>query len=128
MIALSSIYKVAIILVEGSIYIMCLINISDLSTKQIVLIIYISYLVLLSIITFFLYLTDKKKAKKCKWRIPEKVLLLCSLFGGAYLGFPVMLIFRHKTKGEHWYFTFINLLGLIIHTTLIILIIFVFKF
>lgn len=127
-IALSSIYKVAIILVEGTIYIMCLINISDLSTKQIVLIIYISYLVLLSIITFFLYLADKKKAKKGKWRIPEKVLLLCSLFGGAYLGFPAMLIFRHKTKGEHWYFTFFNLLGLIIHTALIILIIFVFHF
>ena len=105
---------------------MSLLSISDLSTKQIVLIIYIAYLVMLSIITFFLYLSDKKKATKGKWRIPEKVLLLCSLFGGAFLGYPAMLIFRHKTKGEHWYFTFVNLLGLVIHVTLIILIIFVF--
>ena len=103
-------------------------DITSLTTKEWVLIIYISYLVLLSIITFFLYLTDKRKANKGKWRIPEKVLLLCSLFGGAYLGYPAMLIFRHKTKGEHWYFTFVNILGLLVHTGLILLIIFVFKF
>ena len=107
---------------------MFLLSISDLTTKQIVLIAYICYLLLLSIITFCLYHTDKRKAEKGKWRIPEKVLLLCSLFGGAFLGYPAMLIFRHKTKAEHWYFTFVNLLGLAIHITLIILIIFVFKF
>ena len=107
---------------------MGLLSISDLTTKQIVLVIYISYLLLLSIVTFFLYLSDKKKAEKGKWRIPEKVLLLCSFFGGAFLGYPAMLIFRHKTKGEHWFFTFVNILGLIIHTALIVLIIFVFNF
>ena len=107
---------------------MGLLSISDLTTKQIVLVIYISYLLLLSIVTFFLYLSDKKKAEKGKWRIPEKVLLLCSFFGGAFLGYPAMLIFRHKTKGEHWFFTFVNILGLIIHTAHIVLIIFVFNF
>ena len=73
---------------------MTLLSISDLTTKQIVLIIYGAYLLLFSIITFCLYASDKKKASKGKWRIPEKVLLLCSFFGGAFGGYPAMLIFR----------------------------------
>lgn len=97
-------------------------------TKEIVLIIYGAYLALLSVITFFFYAADKAKAKKGSWRVPEKVLLLLSFFGGAYGGYPAMLIFRHKTKGEHWYFTVTNLLGLIVHTALVICVIFVFNF
>ena len=71
---------------------------------------------------------DKKKAKNGKWRTKEKTLLLLSFFGGAFGGYPAMLIFHHKTKGEHWYFTFVNILGLIIHITLLVLLIFVFQF
>ena len=100
----------------------------NLSTKALVLIIYGAYLILMSLITFILYHSDKKKAEKSKMRIPEKALLLFSFFGGAFGGYPAMLIFRHKTKGEHWYFTAVNLLGIVIHLTLIILIYFVFKF
>ena len=99
-----------------------------LTTKQIVIIAYASYLVLLSIITFIAYGVDKKKARDGKWRTKEKTLLLLSFLGGAFGGYPAMLIFRHKTKGEHWYFTAVNLLGLAIHITLIILIAFVFNF
>ena len=98
------------------------------TNKQLVLIIYGSYLVLLSLITFIAYNADKKKAEKGKWRTREKTLLLLSFFGGAFGGYPAMLIFRHKTKGEHWYFTAVNLLGIIIHATLLILIAFVFNF
>ena len=96
--------------------------------KQIVILAYAAYLVLLSLIAFIAYSVDKKKAKSGKWRTKEKTLLLLSFLGGAFGGYPAMLIFRHKTKGEHWYFTFVNWLGLIIHTTLMILLIFVFKF
>ena len=99
-----------------------------LTTKQIVIISYAAYLLLLSLITFIAYGIDKKKAVKKKYRTKEKTLLSLSFFGGAFGGYPAMLIFRHKTKGEHWYFTAINLLGLAIHTTLIILLIFVFNF
>ncbi len=99
-----------------------------LTTKQIVIIAYAAYLVLLSIITFIAYASDKKKAESGKWRTKEKTLLFLSFLGGAYGGYPAMLIFRHKTKAEHWYFTFVNWLGLIIHTALLILLIFVFKF
>ena len=96
--------------------------IMPLSTKQIVIIAYASYLILLSIITFIAYGADKKKAKDHKYRTKEKTLLSLSFFGGAFGGYPAMLIFRHKTKGEHWYFTFCNILGLIIHITAIVLI------
>ena len=99
-----------------------------LTTKQIVIISYAAYLVLLSIITFLAYGADKRKAKKGKYRTKEKTLLTLSFLGGAFGGYPAMLVFRHKTKGEHWYFTAVNLLGLAVHITLMILLIFVFKF
>lgn len=99
-----------------------------MTTKQIVIIAYASYLVLLSFITFIAYGVDKSKAKKGKYRTKEKTLLLLSFLGGAFGGYPAMLIFRHKTKGEHWYFTVVNWLGLLIHTALMLCIIFVFKF
>ncbi|AKB78009.1 membrane protein, putative [Methanosarcina horonobensis HB-1 = JCM 15518] len=47
--------------------------------------------------SFALYGLDKYKARKEKWRISEKSLLMISLFGpiGAWLG---MTQFRHKTQ------------------------------
>ena len=99
-----------------------------MTTKQIVILAYAGWLVLLSIIAFIAYGVDKSKARKGKWRTKEKTLLLLSFLGGAFGGFPAMLIFRHKTKGEHWYFTVVNILGLAIHITLMILLIFAFNF
>ena len=101
---------------------------ANLTVKQIVIISYAAYLVLLSLITFIAYGADKKKAESGKWRTKEKTLLLLSFFGGAFGGYPAMLIFRHKTKREHWYFTAVNLLGIAIHITLMILFVFVIKF
>ncbi|MCR5341443.1 MAG: DUF1294 domain-containing protein [Saccharofermentans sp.] len=60
--------------------------------------IFLVFYAIMTVITFILYGADKDKAKKGKWRIPEKTLLLFSAcFGGlgAFLG---MKIFRHKTK------------------------------
>ena len=99
-----------------------------MTTKNIILLCYAAYLVILSLITFIAYASDKNKAKKGKWRVPEKVLLLMSFLGGAYGGYTAMLTLRHKTKPEHWYFTLVNILGLLIHTALVICILFVFKF
>ena len=61
---------------------------------------------------------DKVKAKAKAWRIPEKVLLGLSSLGGAYGGCIGVFGLRHKTK--HWYFPFLNVLGVIIHTAIII--------
>lgn len=82
----------------------------------------VGFFVFMSVVTFCLYGADKKKAKKGKWRIPEKVLLLCSFFGGASGGYSAMLVFRHKTKREHWYFTFVNLLGILWQIAALVLI------
>ena len=60
--------------------------------------IFLVFYALMTIVTFVLYGVDQAKAKKGKWRIPEKTLLLfAACFGGlgAFLG---MKIFRHKTK------------------------------
>ena len=67
---------------------------------------------IMSIITFFLYGIDKLKAKLNAWRISEKTLLLFSLFGGGLGGSLAMSLFRHKTR--HWYFVFVNAVGLIL--------------
>ena len=99
-----------------------------MTPHQITILAYAGYLLLLSIITFFAYGGDKRKAKKGAYRTKEKTLLLLSFFGGAFGGYPAMLLFHHKTKGEHWYFTFVNLLGIIVHAALMVLLIFVWKF
>lgn len=71
----------------------------------------------LSLITFILYGVDKRRAVKGKWRIPERVLLSFSLLGGGIGGALGMKLFRHKTR--HWYFTLVNILGVIIDLALV---------
>ena len=78
--------------------------------------IYLGIIIIMSLITLILYYSDKQKAKKNKWRIPEKVLLGASFLGGAIGGSIAMSVFRHKNK--HWYFVVINALSLIIHIVL----------
>ena len=43
-------------------------------------------------------LTDKRKARKKLWRIPEATLLLVAVFGGSIGSLLGMYMFRHKTK------------------------------
>lgn len=64
---------------------------------------------LISLATFIIYGIDKYKAVHSLWRIPERVMLLLSFFGGATGGIFGMLLFRHKTS--HWYFGVLNILG-----------------
>lgn len=71
----------------------------------------------MSLIAFILYGVDKSKAKKGKWRISERVLLLFPVFGGAIGGLLGMLAFRHKTK--HWYFVFVNVVFTFIYAAIL---------
>ena len=41
---------------------------------------------------------DKQKAKKGKWRIPEKVIFIVTALGGGIGTISGMYVFRHKTK------------------------------
>ena len=62
------------------------------------------YLLVINLFGFFVMGLDKHKAKKGKWRIPEKTLFLLAILGGS-LGTTIgMHVFHHKTK--HWYFKF----------------------
>lgn len=80
----------------------------------------IIFVAMMSIVTALLYAIDKYKAVRGDRRIPEATLLMFSLFGGGIGGFIAMMMTRHKTRGEHWYFRVVNLLGVIIAATLIV--------
>lgn len=56
------------------------------------------YLILVNVVSFFMYGIDKRKAIKDQWRIPEKTLLMAALLGGSLGAFAGMQVFRHKTK------------------------------
>ncbi|MGE4509124.1 MAG: DUF1294 domain-containing protein [Eubacteriaceae bacterium] len=56
------------------------------------------YFCTINLITFFLFGIDKSKARKDKWRISEKALLLFCLVGGSLGGAIGMRYFKHKTR------------------------------
>ena len=56
------------------------------------------YLLIINAAAFLLMLIDKWKARKNKWRIPEKTLFASALLGGSLGAMIGMLMFRHKTK------------------------------
>ena len=58
----------------------------------------ICYVILINIVTFLIYLIDKKKAEKDKWRIGERTLLLLAVIGGSIGALLAMHVARHKTK------------------------------
>ena len=56
------------------------------------------YLLVINAAGFLLMLIDKHKAKKNRWRIPEKTLFLTAILGGSVGSLVGMYTFRHKTK------------------------------
>ncbi|MCD7733055.1 MAG: DUF1294 domain-containing protein [Oscillospiraceae bacterium] len=71
---------------------------------------YLGYLLLMSLVVFVMYGIDKRRAKRGEWRISEKALLTLGVIGGAAGALLGMHLFRHKTK--HWYFWAINIIAL----------------
>ena len=66
----------------------------DLNILRIVLI----YLVIINVVTFFMYGVDKWKAKKSKWRIRETALLGLAVLGGSIGAWLGMKVWHHKTQ------------------------------
>ena len=58
----------------------------------------IIYLAVISLVAVVMTITDKAKAKRDAWRIPEATLMLVGLFGGALAMYVTMKTIRHKTK------------------------------
>lgn len=56
------------------------------------------YLIGVNAITFFLMGIDKHKAKKKKYRIPERTFWSLAILGGAVGALLGMKRYRHKTK------------------------------
>ena len=56
----------------------------------------------INLATFIVYGADKRRARKGKWRVPEKTLFLLPLLGGSVGALLGMRVFHHKTR--HWYF------------------------
>ena len=71
------------------------------------------YYLYLNIITIVLYGWDKEMAKNKGERIPERILFLVGLLGGAAGGFIGMFAFHHKTKKTLFYL--VNGVGLFFH-------------
>ena len=60
------------------------------------------WLAVINLLTFLVYGADKRRARRGKWRVPEKTLFLLPLLGGSIGALLGMRVFHHKTK--HWYF------------------------
>ncbi|MBQ9312805.1 MAG: DUF1294 domain-containing protein [Bacteroidales bacterium] len=79
-------------------------------------------LFVLNIISFICFAVDKYKAKRGKWRISEKTLLLLAICGGSIGAFLGMKTFHHKTKHNKFKFgvpiiLFLHILILIFYLT-----------
>lgn len=64
---------------------------------------FLIYLLIVNAVGFLLMLTDKHKARKNLWRIPESTLLMAAVLGGSLGCLAGMYTVRHKTR--HMKFT-----------------------
>lgn len=62
----------------------------------------LTYLILINIAAFAAMLTDKRRARGNRWRIPERTLFALAILGGSAGAILGMWLVRHKTR--HWYF------------------------
>jgi len=69
------------------------------------------YLLLVNILTFLLYVIDKQRAKRGKWRISEGSLIFFTLICGGIGALLGMCLFKHKTRKKK--FKFAVTIGLI---------------
>ena len=63
---------------------------------------YLLWLCCMSLVTFLVMGSDKRRAKRGARRVPEARLFLLALLGGGVGGFLGMNAFRHKTRHLHF--------------------------
>ena len=79
----------------------------------------LSYLVVINVVTFFIYGIDKWKAIHGKWRISETSLLVWAIIGGSIGAWIGMDVWHHKTN--HKKFTYGIPLVLIAQIAIVVL-------
>lgn len=94
-------------------------DIKNIFTMQNIII----YLIIINIIGFLIMYIDKQKAKKGKWRIPEKTIFIITVLGGWIGTISGMYAFRHKTQKLHFTIglptiTILEIIGVIYFTFL----------
>lgn len=62
------------------------------------MIVIVAYIIVINFLTFCLYGLDKKKAKKRRRRIPERILLGLAVLGGSGGALLGMITYRHKIR------------------------------
>jgi uncharacterized membrane protein YsdA (DUF1294 family) len=62
------------------------------------------FVILVNLITFLCFASDKRRAKRGARRIPESTLLTLAALGGAPGAWLSMLVFRHKTRHARFAF------------------------
>ena len=74
---------------------------------------YIAWIITISIFSFFVYGYDKLQAVRGGYRVPEYLLHLLA-FSGGFLGCALgMIIFHHKVR--KWYFKAVIILATLLH-------------
>ena len=58
----------------------------------------LTYLLLINLAGLLSMAIDKEKARRHRWRIPEKTLFLIAALGGSLGSISGMFLFRHKTR------------------------------
>lgn len=66
---------------------------------------YVPWMLVMNLLDFFLMWLDKRRAKKHRWRVAERTLLLVAALGGSLGGLLGMYAFHHKTKHPKFYIT-----------------------
>ncbi len=80
---------------------------------------FISYIILINLVSFHLYRIDKIRAERDEYRISEAILLGGSFLGGALGAFCAMREFHHKTL--HNIFSVGVPIALVIQTAIVVL-------
>jgi len=66
--------------------------------RQTVELLIICYSVLMNLLTFIVFGIDKYRARRNRYRISERFLLIMGLLGGSIGAWLGMYLFRHKTR------------------------------
>ena len=69
-----------------------------------VIIVLVFYYLLVNLLGFYAMYTDKLRAKKRAFRIPEATMFAIAIIGGSIGCILGMYTFRHKTR--HWHFVY----------------------